>query len=209
MSFLKDKRTAVGVMFLVGFICIVELFFPTIPGLSTSVDYLSSWIPLLINLSAIIGTYSLLRRNIRAIQEKREEYWLNGWLIIFWVLVIATFIATGSINSVQYTWLYDNVYANLQSGTMALLGFYILLSAARAFRARNIEVGIMIIGAIFVFFTNATIGGAIWSGFPTIGNWFLNVPVFGTSRAISITAGVGTIIMGVRILLGDEKTILG
>ncbi|GAH94971.1 unnamed protein product, partial [marine sediment metagenome] len=89
------------------------------------------------------------------------------------------------------------------------LGFYILLSAARALKARNIEVGIMITGAIFVFFTNATIGEVLWSGFPIIGNWLLNIPVLGTTRAISITAGVGTIIMGIRILIGDEKTILG
>jgi hypothetical protein len=209
MSILKDKKTAVWVMFIVGFLCIIELFFPQLPGLKGTVDSLSSWIPILINLSALIGTYSLLKRNIDDVMRRKKEYWLSAWVVILWVIVFGVFLATGSTNSPQYTWLYDNIYTPLQSGTMALLSFYILLSAARAFRARTIEVGIMILGAIFVFFTNATVGGAIWSGFPTIGNWFLNYPVFGTTRAIAITAGVGTIVMGVRILLGDEKTILG
>lgn len=208
MSFLKSKSIAVGIMFIIAFIIVLDIFF-TVDALSSVVTTLTSWTPLFINLSAIVGTASLLMRNGRAVIDRGKEWWMNAWLIILFVVVYGAYIVTGSTSSAAYMWLYDNIYSNLQSATMGLLGFYILYSAARAFRARNLEVGILIFSAIFIFLTNATVGAAIWEGFPTIGNWLLNVPVFGSQRALAITGGIAAILMGFRIIIGEEKTILG
>jgi hypothetical protein len=208
MSFIKSKSTAVGIMFIIAFVIILDIFF-TVDVLSNATDVVTSWTPLFINLSAIVGTASLLMRNGRAVMNKEKEWWMNAWVIILFIAVYMTYIVTGSTASVAYQWLYDNVYSNLQSATMGLLGFYILYSAARAFRARNLEVGILIFSAIIIFLTNATVGAAIWEGFPLIGNWLLNVPVFGSQRALAITGGIAAVLMGFRIIIGEEKTILG
>jgi hypothetical protein len=152
MSFLKNKKIAVGVMFIVGFMTILDLFFK-VDVLASGVDVITSWVPLFINLSAIVGTVSLLVRNGKAVVNRDKEWWMNAWLIILFVVVYGTFLVTGSTFSAAYEWLYNNIYANLQSATMGLLGFYILFSASRAFRARNIEVGLMIFSAVFIFLT--------------------------------------------------------
>lgn len=208
-SFLNNKTTAVGLMFLIGFICIVELFFPVIPGLSQIVSYLSAWIPVLINLTALVGTISLIMRNVNSIKVKEKNYWLSAWTLLIMAVVYGTYLAYGNVTSSMYMWLYDTIYANISAATMGLLGFYILLSAARAFRARNLEVAVLIISAIFVLLTNATVGAAISPVIPQIGSWLLNVPGFGTARGMAIAGGIGVIVMGLRILIGDEKSILG
>ena len=195
-------------MFIIAFVIILDIFF-SVDAISSATDVVTSWTPLFINLSALVGTVSLLMRNGRAVMDREKEWWMNAWVIILFVVVYGTYIVTGSIDSAAYVWLYDNIYSNLQSATMGLLGFYILYSAARAFRARNLEVAVLIFSAIFIFLTNATVGAAIWEGFPTIGNWLLNVPIFGSQRALAITGGIAAVLMGFRIIIGEEKTILG
>jgi len=208
-TFLKSKTTAVGLMFLVGFITIFELFFPVIPGLTPTVSYLTAWIPVLINLTALVGTLSLIMRNINSVRVKEKNYWLSAWTLLLMAVVYGVYLTTGTTTSAAYSWLFENIYANISSATMGLLGYYILLSAARAFRARNLEVAVLIFAAIFVLLTNATVGAAISPVVPQIGTWLLNVPGFGTNRGMLIAGGIGVIVMGLRILIGDEKSILG
>ncbi len=56
---------------------------------------------------------------------------------------------------------------------------------------------------------NVPIGEKIWSQFPTIGNWLMDVPNLAGQRGMLIGAGIGGIASGLRVLLGIEKSYLG
>jgi hypothetical protein len=76
-------------------------------------------------------------------------------------------------------------------------------------RARSIESGLLLITGVIVMLRNAPIGNVIWTGFPVIGTWLLNIPNTAGNRAVFIGVGVGTILLGLRVLLGYERSYLG
>ena len=49
------------------------------------------------------------------------------------------------------------------------------------------------------------IGSVISQSIPGISKWITNVPNVGSMRGISLGAGIGTIILGIRQLLGHER----
>jgi hypothetical protein len=108
-----------------------------------------------------------------------------------------------------FVWLYDHIFAPCNATMFALLAFFVASAAFRAFRARNLEAGLLLGGAVLVMLARVPIGRAISETLPSIGQWILDVPNNGSRRAIMMGAAVGAIATGLRILLGLERSHLG
>ena len=108
-----------------------------------------------------------------------------------------------------FTWLYETVFRPCNATMFALLAFFIVSAAFRAFRARNIDAGLLLGGAILVMLGRVPIGRAISDTLPAIAQWILDVPNNGSRRAIMMGAAIGAIATGLRILLGLERSHLG
>jgi hypothetical protein len=87
--------------------------------------------------------------------------------------------------------------------------FFIASASYRAFRARSIESGLLLVAAIFLIFLNAPIGGVIHPVLPQIGKMIWDLSGATGMRAILIGIGIGTLAIGLRIIIGQEKTPLG
>jgi hypothetical protein len=73
----------------------------------------------------------------------------------------------------------------------------------------NIESLLLVIAAIFLVFLNAPIGAAIWPMLPVIGTWINNVPSAAAMRSYIMAVAIGSIGLGIRLLLGMERSHLG
>jgi hypothetical protein len=108
-----------------------------------------------------------------------------------------------------FVWIYDHIFAPCNATMFALLAFFVVSAAFRAFRARNTEAGLLLGGAILVMLGRVPIGRAISETLPSISQWILDVPNNGSRRAIMMGAAIGAIATGLRILLGLERSHLG
>jgi uncharacterized membrane protein YidH (DUF202 family) len=107
------------------------------------------------------------------------------------------------------TWIYEYVFAPCNATMFSLLAFFVASAAFRAFRARNIESGLLLGSAILVLLGRAPVGRAIADWLPAISQWILDVPNNGSRRAIVMGAAVGAIATGLRVILGLERSHLG
>jgi hypothetical protein len=107
------------------------------------------------------------------------------------------------------TWIYDHVFAPCNSTMFALLAFFVASAAFRAFRARNVESGLLLGSAIIVLLGRAPIGAAISTKLPALSQWILDIPNNGSRRAILMGAAVGAVATGLRVILGLERSHLG
>jgi hypothetical protein len=115
-----------------------------------------------------------------------------------------------SSSTSQYNKLfYDALYTSLGSAMFALLGFYIASAAYRAFRIRSVESGLMMVAAFLVMLGQIPFGLWIWSKFPEVRLWILRVPNAAAFRAISIGAGVASLVMAFRMWLSIESESFG
>jgi hypothetical protein len=108
-----------------------------------------------------------------------------------------------------YTWLYEHVFSPCNQTMFALLAFFVVSAAFRAFRMRNLEATLLLGSALIVLLACAPIGGAISPALLDVRDWNLAIPNNGGRRAIMMGAAIGAIATSLRIVLGLERSHLG
>jgi hypothetical protein len=211
MSQVYKRELVFIVTGIVALVMMLEYFFgKNIPGLSGATGaaaQLQIW-ALIIQLMAIgLGAINLVQVHYRQISRKTNMAPYSAvFMVTFAILLLLGFykLATG-VEPSPYTWLFAYAYTSLGATLYAITGFYIFSAAYRAFRARNIDAAILLVGGIFVLLANAPIGEVIWSGFPLIGNWFNNVGQIPGMRTFTVVGALGLLAFGFRALIGKER----
>ena len=108
-----------------------------------------------------------------------------------------------------YAWLYDHIFAPCNATMFALLAFFVVSAAFRAFRMRNVEATLLLGAAIIVMLAAAPIGAAISDDLLDVKQWILDIPNNGGRRAIMMGAAIGAIATSLRIILGLERSHMG
>jgi len=211
MSQVYKREMVFIVTGIVALVMMLDYFFgKNIPGLSGSggiAGQLQTW-ALIIQLMAIgLGAINLIQVHYRQISRKTNMAIYSIIFMVFFtfLLLLGLYKLFTGVELYPYTWVFANVYTSLGTTLYAITGFFVFSAAYRAFRARNLDAAILLIGGCFVLLANAPIGEVLWSGFPLIGNWFNNVGQIPGMRAFTIVGALGLLAYGFRALIGKER----
>jgi len=211
MSQVYKREMVFIVTGIVALVMMLDYFFgKNIPGLSGSggiSGQLQTW-ALIIQLMAIgLGAINLIQVHYRQISRKTNMAIYSIIFMVFFtfLLLLGLYKLFTGVELYPYTWIFANVYTSLGTTLYAITGFFVFSAAYRAFRARNLDAAILLIGGCFVLLANAPIGEVLWSGFPLIGNWFNNVGQIPGMRAFTIVGALGLLAYGFRALIGKER----
>lgn len=157
----------------------------------------------------IVGTLSLVRwQGGHVKQRKMPQAAYSAWMLIVMMIFIVTGIATSS-TSTQYQLVFNTIYVPASTALWGLHGFWITSACYRAYRVRSAEALALFLVGILVLLGVAPWGPLISSDFVNVSNWlmdFVNKPAM---TAILIGVGLGTVMIGLRTILGFEKSYLG
>lgn len=184
-------------------------FYIKVPPLEAASDTFRSWMILVATSSTFIGLITLIMIHSKTIQKQAKGWYYSVLMIIFMLAIVLSGLpipeaGLGDKNSV-FAFLFKNIYTPLGSTMYSIIAFFITSAAYRAFRARNIEAGLVLLSGLLMVCKNAPITTAIWPGFVTIGDWIFDVPNMSTMRAVIIGSALGAIALAVRTLLGMER----
>lgn len=177
-------------------------------------DHISPWMTLVSAFAVGLASVNLTRIHARNVTRQRED-WVYSLILLVTMFIYAGFRAYVEINptnataAANYALIYNYILSPLSSGIWACLAFYVASASYRAFRARSLEATILLISAVVVMLGAAPIGAQIWSKFPEIQRWLLNVPNMTGQRGIVIGAAIGSFVTALRVLLGIERGHLG
>lgn len=211
MSQVYKRELVFIVTGVVALVMMLDYFFgKNIPGLSGSggiAGQLQTW-ALIIQLMAIgLGAINLIQVHYRQISRKTDMAIYSIIFMVFFafLMLLGLYKLFTGVELYPYTWIFANVYTSLGTTLYAITGFFVFSAAYRAFRARNVDAAILLIGGCFVLLANAPIGEVLWSGFPLIGNWFNNVGQIPGMRAFTVVGALGLLAYGFRALIGKER----
>jgi len=202
------KSTASVVLFIVTVTILVDFAWenPTLQTVSTD---LNNWAVIIGAFALGLGAYSLIIRHSRIISTRRTMWPYSIVLLLTMLIFAATGLITGSITSSEYGWIYSTIIQPLSSTLYGMNAFFIASASYRAFKARSTEALLLLVAAIFLMLKNAPIGGVIHPILPAIGQTIWDFVGATGMRAILIGIGIGTLALGLRVIIGQEKTPLG
>jgi hypothetical protein len=195
----------------------INFFYPGTP-VDTAATTLYNWVQVMGVVMIWVGGLNVIRNNYREISRRQEGRW---YLALFQLFLMAAVLISGFGEGSESTasgpgaaptlvmWLYNNYFMPASQAISALTGLWAVTAVYRAFRARTIESGLFLLGAVFVMLKNAPVGGMVWSGFPLIGNWILDVIYNPVIRGLVLVMSVGIFAYAVRFYLGRERTAWG
>lgn len=217
MSAVIKRYIPLTITFIMGFIMVIAAFFflPDTPE-ADATNLLTACVDVIIPTAALIGLISLVRHHGRNIM-KRGRFWQYSiftiiGVILYGIVGINAVIVHPShlmLDQELFSYVYNNIYVHMDMTIFSLLAFFIASAAYRAFRLRTLEASVLLIVGTLMLLGRAPIGGAMWSGFPDIATWLMDVPNVAGQRAIMLGVAIGAISLCLRQLLGVERGYMG
>ncbi|MCB5229185.1 MAG: hypothetical protein GX122_02695 [Candidatus Cloacimonetes bacterium] len=219
--------------FVSGLIVIFSEFIPHRP-FSSIVDSLQEWFMIISGFAMLLGVMSLLRMNAAKVSTRSPDwqYHLIG-IISFGLMVLmgalwgmeeqAGILGQGAsisawLGKKPFDYTYTHVFVPLSATLFSLLAFFIASAAYRAFIIRTLESNLLMIAAVIVILGRTGFGTMLtgwlpesyrfWH-LPNLADYIMQYPNTAAQRAIMISAALGVIGSGLRIILGIERSYLG
>ena len=126
------------VTFVSGILFLLD-YFIKIPYVSENVvGQFLDWAIIVAAFALILGAANIFRIHIYKIVKGKKEWW-NSLILLVAMLVMAVVPIIWTQQNAVYTFLFKNIFENLNGTMFALLAFYIASAAYRAFRVRTKE----------------------------------------------------------------------
>jgi hypothetical protein len=166
---------------------------------------LVSWTAIVVGFALFLGFFNVVSVHVRKIQTRKPDAIYS----IVLLTALATTVVIGLIsgpNSTGSRFIFDYILQPVEATFFALLALFMASAAFRAFRIRNLETFFFVLFAVIVLIGQVPLGIYLWSEFPVIKDWILNVPTLAGIRGILLGVALGTIATGLRVLFGVERS---
>jgi len=196
---------------------VIAFFFPA-RGINTFNQGLDEWMVIIASFALLLGIISMIQVNLAKVR-RRAKGWIFSVLTLLAFAVMASFgifggqgetvLADGSTRLEPFTWVFQFMYSPLQSTMFSLLAFYVASASYRAFRVRNIEATLLLIGAVIIMIGRIPLGKLVFPFIPEVAEWIMKYPNAAAQRGVIIGAALGAAAMSIRVMVGIERPYLG
>lgn len=148
------------------------------------------------------GILNLLGVHVRRVSGDSKGW---GYRLVLIAALVGTLVAGIALpGSGILSWIFGYMYYPLQSTMAALLAFFVVGAAYRAFRLRSGEAVVMLITSLVVLLAQLPFSRMLSPGLPVLREWILDIPVTAGMRGIILGTALGTITTSLRILLAVD-----
>lgn len=173
-------------------------------------DILGGWPNLLVEGAAFLAALALLMgvahlalaHGRRAVRGEPQA----GYSLVLVIAMLATFgLGVVLPGSAELAWVFDHLYTPLQATMTALLAFFVVSAAYRAFRLRHAEAVVLLITSLFMLLGQLAVSERLSPIIPALREWTLAIPVTAGVRGILLGTALGTLAATLRILTGIDR----
>lgn len=203
---LKNRELQLIVMAL-SFLLVFVPYFVEIPALEAASTKLITITAIVNAVTLILALNSQIRRGINIVQRRQTGWYFKAYMIITMILMVI--FAFFGRETGPYHWVMYAIINPLSSVNYGILAFYMASTAARAFRARNTQAILLLATGFIVLLYQAPLTGAYAPWLEPIALYFGDTFGMAAGRMFLISVTVGAIVFGVRVLIGEETSVLG
>jgi len=209
MSLLVKRQIPLGITLGIGLFLLVDYFFSTPKEISSFARDIGNWGVVITAFAMTLGTVLLTKNHITHIWRRTKGQWYySAVLLVVLYALLGTGAILGSTNR-SYSWLYNSTFSPLSATMYCSILPFMATACLRAFRARSRQGAVLLISGGLVLLGNTSVIELVLPFMPNLKEWIMTVPNMAAYRGITIGAGLGTLLLGLRTLLGYERGYLG
>jgi len=196
------KALPIAAAVLLGLLVLTD-FFVAQPSIDALGAVLAEGATILAGFALLLGVINLLGVHGRRIADRAQG---RGFSLVLMASLLAT-LAVGAVlpGSTALTWIFDYLYHPLQTTMAALLAFFAVSAAYRAFRLRSVSAAIMLVTSLLMLLAQLPFSQAISPYLPVARDWVLAIPVTAGMRGILLGTALGTVATALRVLLTVDR----
>ena len=196
------KQVTTFVCLVCGVLMLLD-YYLKVPVFKTTAQEVRSWAVIISAFALGLGGLNLVGVHSLNLRKGRQGFF-SGVLLAGFALILVVGLASGT-TSRSYTFLFNNVVVACGTTMYSMLAFYLASASFRAFRARNLEAGILLVSAVILMLGRVPIGEVISPALPGVANWLMTVINTAGQRGVMICSALGYISISLRMLLGLER----
>lgn len=187
---------------LCGGLALLDFFFDS-PQINAAGAILVEGVAILAAFALLLGLLNILLVHVRRVTVGEGNRGASFLLVLALAVTVALGISMPDSPSID--WLFDYIYSPLQSTMTALLAFFVVSAAYRAFTIRDAAAAILLISSLFVLFAQLPFSASLSAYIPPLRDWVFKVPVTASMRGLLLGIALGTITTSLRVLLAVDK----
>lgn len=185
-----------------GLITLVGLLFGTSARLLDIITTLFlQFVVTTVAVTVLIGIINLLVVHLGRLFGRKAGALYSLVLILSFLLVIGTYIVQRSTSMI----LLETVQVSVESALAGLLLFALVYGAYRMLRRRVTWAGLLFVVILLIVLIGALPLPGV-SVVKDVSDWLLKVPVSAGARGILLGIALATIVTGVRVLIGQDRS---
>ncbi len=169
--------------------------------------YLVRWAAALAAVAFVIGVLNLVGVHIRRIANLERDWVYSIFLLLAFVAVaFVAFVGNEGPAGGAVSWIFHAVLSPLEAAAASLLIFFLVAAAFRSMRKRPTwPTLIFVLTIIFVLLGTLPFSGDLGQMFGSVRDWLVNVFAMAGARGILLGVALGTIVTGLRVLVGIDR----
>lgn len=153
----------------------------------------------------VLGLVTLATRHLGQLRSRAPNRGYSAVLLTALATTLVIGLVSGGPGSAAMRKWFEMILFPLEAALFSLLAFFFVTAIYRVFRIKDFESGLFAIVAIVVLLGQVPVGALIWDQFPIIKDWMFDVPALAGVRGILLGVGLGSIAVGLRVLLGIDR----
>lgn len=190
-----------GVMTLAGYLIPME-------SLEVLRGQMVSWAAVVAAFALILGFINVLRVHLTHIFSRKTGWPYNLTLLLSAVVTLGVTVSGMVLLPIRplSDWWFSNTILPLQAGATGLIAFSLGLAAFRMMRSRRTAPTLFFaFSAIVVLLGTTPMPGPLGERLADFRHWWMTVPTLAGTRGLLLGVGLGTLIIGLRVLTGFDQ----
>jgi hypothetical protein len=180
-------------------------FFIQIPVLINLRIIFLEWAAILAGVALLLGIYNLLSVHWHKLTVGKQGRFYSLILILSLLATLSVTLLYGPTHPYSL-WIFKYIQMPIESSLMAILSIVLAYSCVRLLRRRANPFSIIFVATVLIVLlaTGPLLGYNI-PGLQELRAWIAQVPATGGARGILLGVALGTIITGLRVIMGVER----
>lgn len=156
--------------------------------------------------AVILAAFALLLGfvNVISVHAKKVRTRQRGWpysiiLILFSLFVLV--IGAAGPSTPLFREVFNAVQYPIQTSIASLLIFFVASAAFRALRIRGVESALFVVVIVVVLLGQISLADELTA----VKDWIMNVPGLAGARGLLLGIAIGTVVTGLRVLMGIDR----